>query len=99
VFHTIDAIVAQAWARYNEKDQATLSTDGSAVVAMGLGPFKDRAAAAIKSWWNQSGAKTPANTIRQKFMLDSKIVKGSKRSGPLSGLSPDRKRQCLPSTV
>jgi hypothetical protein len=89
---SIGTVVAQALARYNEKDQATLSTDESAVVAMGLGRFKDRAAGAIKSRWNRSGTKVPASTIWQKFMLDRKIAKGSKRSGPQSCVSPGGKR-------
>jgi hypothetical protein len=91
---SIENITSQAWTRYNAKDQASLSFDESTVVAMGPGPFKVRAAAAIKPWWNQSGDKSPANLIRQKFMLDNKIIKGAKRCQPLSCMSPEEKRPC-----
>jgi hypothetical protein len=93
---SIETIVTQAWTRYNAKDQALLSVDESTVVAMGFEPFKHRATAAIKSWWNQSGDKSPANMIRQKFMLDNTITKGGKRCQPLSCTSPEEKRSCTP---
>ena len=91
---SIENIATQAWTRYNAKDQASLSVDESTVVAMGFEPFKVRAAAAIKSWWNQSGDKSPANMVRHKFMLDNNNTKGGKRFQPLSCVSPEEKRPC-----
>jgi hypothetical protein len=92
---SIENIITQSWTRYNAKDQASLSNEENTVVAMGFGPFKVRAADAIRSWWNQSGDKTPANMIRQKSMLVDKITKtGSKRPQPLSCVLPEEKWAC-----